>query len=125
MRILRVGLAAAFLAVTFWGVGDWLLGSIIEPQASAGAAGDFGASAWFTALVVLALTVAATALALYRSEQSSRKFVTLHNIMTFLYVFLVLITVNSIGAWLWPSAVAGLVLWIVSRQRRQTTLAQR
>jgi hypothetical protein len=94
-----------------WGLSDWLLGS-------GNALDDFGRSAWVTVVVVVVLLALIALTTLPGLQQTIRRAKMLQSVATAVYVFLVVLTINSLGAWLWPSALLSIITWYLSRRRR-------
>jgi hypothetical protein len=105
----RIVGALACFAAGVGGLIDWLLGS-------GGAAEDFAASAWISAGFVLALLAGICIPAIARIGNPSASLRFTQTAATGLFALFVLITVNSLGAWLLPSAALGILVWLLSRK---------
>jgi hypothetical protein len=113
LRVAVVVLALASLCVGLLGLSEWLYGWM--PGSNGSAVRDYGeSSAWKSAVFMGTPLTAATITVLHgvfvKSGQRRSRLV---GVPSLIYVVLVVLLVNSIGAWLFYSAMLVTLTWIV------------
>jgi hypothetical protein len=99
----------ASLLLGLLGLTDWLTGAVFQSDEYEGALKDFGSDAYFTVVVVVALLAGILVTDLFRARSGK----TARNVFIGIYLVIALMTVNSLGAWLLPSALLLIVYLLV------------
>jgi hypothetical protein len=114
--IIRFVLVGLCLGLGIWGIYEYLFG---YPSY---AADDLGASAWLPAIFFLVLLIALNCASLYRLWHHESQATRIQTITTGLFVFLVLLTIVSLGAYLLWASLVSIVIWFISRRKKHGIL---
>jgi hypothetical protein len=112
--VLRVVGVAGCLLSGVWGLSGWLFGS-------GGAVDDSAASAGVTTAFVVTLLAGVSLPVLNSMRRPSLRLRRVQSAALLIFVFFVIATINSLGAWLLLSAVFAVLVWVLSRPSTDDT----